>query len=109
MKASRRELLNRFWSRVRSGEQRLGLLREYAAIVVGSQTAETKQKRRGRFARSHRRGNEAGECWCCASHADFRERHHVIQIQHGGTNRPDNIVSVCRDCHRAVHPWLHAR
>ena len=106
MKLSRRVLLDEFWTRHAAGEDRLALLVEYAAIRVGNQTAETRGKRRERFSRSHRRGNEPGPCWCCETQVEFRERHHIIQIQHGGTSRPDNIVSVCKRCHKAIHPWL---
>jgi 5-methylcytosine-specific restriction endonuclease McrA len=29
--------------------------------------------------------------------------HHVISRAQGGSNRPDNLVSVCRSCHLILH------
>lgn len=43
-------------------------------------------------------------CWACGSKATAR--HHIIQLQNGGINSRKNIVSLCEECHAAVHPWL---
>jgi 5-methylcytosine-specific restriction protein A len=32
--------------------------------------------------------------------------HHVVPIAVGGTNVTTNLVTLCRDCHARVHPWL---
>jgi len=32
--------------------------------------------------------------------------HHKIQLQDGGTNRPDNLITLCHECHKAIHPWM---
>lgn len=45
-----------------------------------------------------------GECFACPSRADCR--HHIIQLQNGGRNKPDNLVSLCNACHAEIHPWL---
>ena len=47
-------------------------------------------------------------CFGCRKSARGYQRHHVIQIQHGGSNYLRNIVVLCDDCHAAVHPWLPA-
>jgi 5-methylcytosine-specific restriction endonuclease McrA len=44
-------------------------------------------------------------CWCCFRVAKL-VRHHVIQIQHGGSNEGGNIVMICDWCHVEVHPWM---
>ncbi|MDY2816146.1 MAG: HNH endonuclease, partial [Bullifex sp.] len=31
------------------------------------------------------------------------EVHHVIQRKDGGSDRPDNLVTLCHDCHAALH------
>jgi hypothetical protein len=33
-------------------------------------------------------------------------RHHIIQIQNGGSNEPENIIPICHECHCKVHPWM---
>lgn len=45
-------------------------------------------------------------CFVCLSE-DFKTyRHHAIQIQHGGSNSPRNVVTLCHACHQKIHPWL---
>jgi hypothetical protein len=44
-------------------------------------------------------------CWCCRKDP-ATVRHHIIQIQHGGRNTPENIVVLCDKCHESIHPWL---
>jgi len=38
-------------------------------------------------------------CLVCGS-SEHLEVHHVIPVAIGGTNRPENLVTLCRDCHR---------
>lgn len=44
------------------------------------------------------------KCFICFSPAQIR--HHKIQLQNGGQNSYNNIVSLCRPCHADIHPWL---
>lgn len=46
-------------------------------------------------------------CLVCLQPAD--QRHHVIQLQHGGLNVAANIVPICEPCHEWVHPWMAER
>jgi 5-methylcytosine-specific restriction endonuclease McrA len=48
--------------------------------------------------------NEMTQCYCCPNIADVR--HHVVQLQHGGRNKKNNIVPLCNPCHCKVHPHL---
>lgn len=48
-----------------------------------------------------------GNCVVCGARADVR--HHIIQIQKGGTNGHHNLVLLCNPCHAEVHPWLKQR
>jgi hypothetical protein len=45
--------------------------------------------------------------WRCTtpgcSQARFLDVHHVVPRARGGSNRPDNLVTLCRRCHRAAH------
>lgn len=29
--------------------------------------------------------------------------HHIIPVSEGGTDAPDNLMTLCRDCHRKLH------
>jgi hypothetical protein len=48
----------------------------------------------------------ADQCFACLNSERWLYWHHVIQVQHGGSNTPRNLVRLCHDCHRRVHPWL---
>ena len=43
-------------------------------------------------------------CFACGGRSHVR--HHIIQLQHGGSNKKRNIVRLCHDCHAEIHPWL---
>jgi 5-methylcytosine-specific restriction endonuclease McrA len=44
-------------------------------------------------------------CFICGSNKTV-VRHHMIQVQHGGTNINKNIITVCESCHEGIHPWM---
>jgi hypothetical protein len=48
----------------------------------------------------------ARACGCCGGRGRPLVWHHIIQIQHGGSNLLRNRVPLCDPCHMAVHPWL---
>lgn len=29
--------------------------------------------------------------------------HHIIPVSEGGTDAPENLMTVCRDCHKKIH------
>ncbi len=41
-------------------------------------------------------------CQVCGSRIN-PEGHHIINYQFGGAATADNIVTLCRDCHKQVH------
>lgn len=46
------------------------------------------------------------KCKLCEE-KDAQNRHHIIQMQHGGHNRGRNLFALCDDCHKLIHPWLN--
>ncbi len=32
--------------------------------------------------------------------------HHKKPVAEGGTNAPDNLITLCFSCHQEIHPWL---
>ncbi|MBE5924495.1 MAG: HNH endonuclease [Lachnospiraceae bacterium] len=51
-----------------------------------------------------RRGKERDlyTCQICGSNMQV-EGHHILNYQYGGAASVDNIVSLCRVCHKQVH------
>lgn len=43
------------------------------------------------------------KCQICGSKDIRLEVHHIIYRSNGGTNRMDNLVTLCHDCHRKIH------
>lgn len=95
-------------SRETTSARRLRLLRYYASAATFP-TTDHGRRMRQRYEEKKRRGQikpaGAGPCFCCGSSGE-RLWHHIIQLQHGGTNRPLNRVKVCEGCHAKIHPWL---
>lgn len=43
-------------------------------------------------------------CQCCGKSKDkILQTHHIIYRSNGGTNRVDNLITVCTDCHTSVN------
>lgn len=45
-------------------------------------------------------------CFVCLSLARRLYWHHVVWVSHGGSNDRWNLVKLCHEHHRGVHPWL---
>lgn len=45
-------------------------------------------------------------CFVCAAKDVRLVRHHVVQIQNGGSNHYRNLIAICQHCHAQIHPWL---
>ena len=45
-------------------------------------------------------------CWKCGSKEKL-EVHHIKQRKDGGPDRPDNLVTLCHDCHAHHHDGTH--
>ncbi|WP_407075647.1 HNH endonuclease [Natronococcus wangiae] len=43
-----------------------------------------------------------GMCRNCGETTNLNV-HHIVPIHTRGTNRSDNLITLCRDCHRAAH------
>lgn len=42
-------------------------------------------------------------CRVCGASGVLLDLHHLVAENQGGANRPDNLISVCRPCHRMLH------
>lgn len=101
---ARREL----WRDTPVGPERLRLLVDWARIRVVPMSTPSLQRARREFNRSKDewRGHaDAGACACCGRLGP-RVWHHLVQLQYGGNNSPNNVVKVCPPCHAVIHPHL---
>lgn len=44
---------------------------------------------------------DGGRCRACGKLGN--QAHHLIYRSHGGSDRPDNLVWCCSQCHRLIH------
>ena len=51
------------------------------------------------------RVRDLNRCQICGS-TSHPEGHHIINVQHGGAADSNNIVTLCRSCHKDVHRGL---
>jgi hypothetical protein len=100
---SEHEALNVFWAEMRAGSDRLATLHAFAEIAIVRPADWDPQAIRAK-ADQHRL--TADQCFGCFSGDRKRAWHHIIQIQHGGSNTPRNRIALCGPCHSEIHPWL---
>lgn len=92
-----------FATRVRAGESRIALLIEYAELQFPLRGTASHFRKQFDSQLCHRQ--KLGRiCFACGGPGQCR--HHIVQIQHGGHNGPQNIVTLCHGCHEQIHPWL---
>ena len=98
------QAVNEFWYQSRKdGADKLALLRAFAEIAIIRSIDWNPQKIREEADTLRLHGTACFGCW-----KDATVLHHVIQIQHGGSNYVRNRVALCEACHGSVHPWLKA-
>ena len=93
--------LDVFWRQVNRDADKLVLLRAYAEVAIlrpGSWDFNA--------VRAHFNTLRFSQEPCFVCHFEHTHRHHIIQIQHGGTSYARNMVPLCEACHQTVHPWL---
>ena len=84
----------------RTFENRISTLRKFADIRMNAKTSY-KSRRKKTF-------RPFGACRVCAANKATCQ-HHMIQLQHGGTNKKWNRIHICDECHSLVHDWLTPR
>lgn len=98
--------LARFWTHCNrldmSAADRLKRLQEFSEIIISTPERGVRRHRRTHFVYSRCRRSKM--CFGCDRPAWVR--HHIIQIQFGGNNSKENIVTLCKDCHAEIHTWM---
>jgi 5-methylcytosine-specific restriction endonuclease McrA len=51
---------------------------------------------------------DGGKCRYCGLSVEYLDTHchHIMPLSEGGTNHPDNLKTLCRDCHKKRHPFM---
>lgn len=99
--------LDQFWAE--ASTDAIGALKRFAEIaIVRPPEWDFKMARAADTRRIDGITLSATQCFACHRAAERFQWHHVIQIQHGGSNHPRNRVALCFSCHHKVHPWLPA-
>lgn len=98
-------VLGAFWDKVGEGADRVELLRSMAGVIVEEPSREARADVRRDLVQASWRVDRR-RCWVCQSHEYRVYLHHIVTVAHGGSSRPSNIVPLCHEHHRAVHPWL---
>lgn len=100
-------ILDYFWLMVRKTSERLTVLSWLSQVKVARPPDWSCAKIR----REHER-NAAGvtldrrECFGCGQGGRALYAHHILEVQHGGSNQVRNKVPLCFQCHKFLHPWL---
>jgi len=99
LEVSEHAALDQFYSEAET--DRVGALKRFAEVAIARPADWNPAQIR---AESH--AVLGPVCFACGAHRRAMVSHHIIQIQHGGSNGPRNRVTICEPCHSAVHPWL---
>lgn len=75
-----------YWRRVREAERHANLRNPFFWPTFRHEALE----------------RDGHRCTQCGSTTDL-EIHHITPVAAGGTNAPDNLTTLCHDCHAAIH------
>lgn len=102
--------LQKFWNGVSvlsTPEEKMAGLHKMTRYCCIRPSDKQLLDRRNKFERKKRYllKVEDSECFVCGSINNLH-RHHVIPMKNGGSNNPLNLVSLCNEHHRELHPWM---
>lgn len=100
---SEKQVLDYFWAASRGREDRLALLLQLSVVAVPTALDWNPAVVRRAFV--PRRHTFDG-CFVCFRRDRRVAWHHVIWVEHGGSNDTGNQVELCHVCHKRIHPWL---
>ena len=52
------------------------------------------------------RKRDGHKCAVCGTNEMRLNVHHLVTVQNGGGDNPQNLLTLCDDCHSIIHPWL---
>jgi len=98
------EQIRYFWQEVKNGSDKLKLLSKMSEVKV----VPKKQPGsiRNEFVQQGYKLNMRRDEYCFVCQTVSTARHHIILIKNGGRNQAGNIVALCYQCHKHLHPWI---
>jgi predicted restriction endonuclease len=45
-------------------------------------------------------------CRICGEQDTTLQVHHLLELSRGGRTEASNLLTLCKDCHTKIHPWL---
>lgn len=114
MQANKRqkEILLGFWNKFGraqkgwcefSAEDKLSSLIDLSNIKIQFNKQQSLEIRRSKFADCIRMKHYK-KCFVCEE--PKQARHHIILLRNGGVNSKKNVVPICNNCHKKIHPWM---
>lgn len=98
------DVLTAFWAVCRHDDaDRLELVRQLSTVTVRTAPDWSPKRVRAEF---KERPYPAAGCFTCYRRDRRLAWHHLVTIDHGGSNGIWNLVALCHTCHRRIHPWL---
>lgn len=85
-------------------------MKQHRLITIPFLQAMATQKVYTKMPYSHRRVKyrrvHDGKKWCACCMNIGTVTHHIIQVKNGGGACNNNLIPLCNDCHKKVHPWI---
>lgn len=99
----RRVKLTNLFKRTKSmsKEEKLSFFKSIANKDVFLDAINTKRYKRFRKKKNKLKSNE---CYICGEKAYCM--HHVVPLISGGTNKKNNLIPICIDCHKKIHDFM---
>jgi hypothetical protein len=96
--------LDQFYAEANApGGDKLAALKRFAELAIEREATWNKAEIRETSGQHHL---HAYACFACRAQEVRLDWHHIIQIQHGGSNLYRNRVALCGACHSDIHPWM---
>lgn len=102
LELSEHAALDQFYHEAAGGD-RIAVLRRFAELAIAREDGWDPAAVR---VQSGEHLLHADACFGCRVDRRPLVWHHIIQIQHGGSNLMRNRTALCESCHADVHPWL---
>jgi hypothetical protein len=102
-----RNHLEEFWKIAKPKEALLILLSHYSKAVIRVVPPEELSQKRKKFSEARHMimpNINSYLCFCCDKVAVHR--HHIISLKNGGNLGGKNLVPLCIDCHKVIHPHM---
>lgn len=102
--------LNYFWLMMRQKADPLTILGWMGHVVLERPQSWDKRRIRlehesGSSQLNSERGRQSA-CYVCQYDMNYLYFHHIIEVQNGGSNATRNLIQICFECHKKLHPWL---